>query len=112
MFLKCYRKGNDFFEPIHVDSLDEVRDTDRFKEFMSFYSPTRRCPMDRTRFLEYTKEESCYLDLDAEEMEVLNMNITVSPDPLIIMVCSLITRLECIDDDYREKSEYLYSLPM
>lgn len=112
MFLKCYRKGNDFFEPIRVDSLDEVRDTDRFKEFMSFYSPTRRCPMDRTRFLAYTKEESYYLDLDAEEMEVLNMNITVSPDPLIIMVCSLISRLECIDDDYREKSEYLYSLPM
>ena len=52
------------------------------------------------------------MDLDAEEMEVLNMNITVSPDPLIIMVCSLISRLECIDDDYREKSEYLYSLPM
>lgn len=68
--------------------------------------------MDRTRFLAYTKEESYYLDLDAEEMEVLNMNITVSPDPLIIMVCSLISRLECIDDDYREKSEYLYSLPM
>lgn len=112
MFLQCYRNGNDFFAPIRANSLDEVRNTDRFKEFMSFYSPTRRCPVDRTRFLAYTREESYHLNLDAEEMEVLDMNITISPDPMIIMVCSLIPRLECIDDDYRERSKYLYSSPM
>lgn len=105
--LKCYNKGNDYVGSHKATSLDEVRDTDGFKYFMTFYS-AHDYPTDESRFLISSMRERKSLHLDEDDLCVLKMPLFVTPDPLSIMVCSLIPRMECICQDYREKSKYFH----
>ena len=74
---------------------------------MTFYS-AHDYPTDESRFLISSMRERKSLHLDEDDLCVLKMPLFVTPDPLSIMVCSLIPRMECICQDYREKSKYFH----
>lgn len=109
LYLECYKKGNDYFLSVSVSSLDEVRDTERYRAFLSYYS-AEFYPTDEWRFLVSSVNDKLSRPLNEGELEVLRMDLSVTPDPMNLVVSSLVRRMECITPLYRNESRYIASI--
>ena len=107
--MECYKKGNDYFPSVSVSSLDEVRNTERYRAFLSYYS-AEFYPTDEWRFLVSSVNDKLSRPLNEGELEVLRMDLSVTPDPMNLVVSSLVRRMECITPLYRNESRYIASI--